>query len=37
MIDGVISAMVKVVRVSLDQRVLNAWSEIDAVKLIGHR
>jgi hypothetical protein len=32
-----ISAMVKVVRVSIDQRALNAWNEIDAVKLIGQR
>ena len=31
-----ISAMVKVVRVSLDQRTLNYWNEIDAVKLIGN-
>lgn len=29
------SAMVKVVRVSIDQRALNYWNEIDAVKLIG--
>ena len=32
-----ISAMVKVVRLSFDQRVLNDWNEIDAVKLIGQR
>jgi hypothetical protein len=31
-----ISAMVKVVRLSVDQRALNAWNEIDAVQLIGH-
>jgi hypothetical protein len=30
-----ISAMVKVVRVSLDQRTMDYWNEIDAVKLIG--
>jgi hypothetical protein len=30
-----ISAAVKVVRLSLDQRALNQWNEIDAVKLIG--
>ena len=32
-----ISAMVKVVRLSFDQRALNAWNEIDAVQLIGDR
>jgi hypothetical protein len=32
-----ISAMVKVVRLSFDQRALNNWDEIDAVKLIGDR
>lgn len=32
-----ISAMVKVVRLSLDQRALDFWNEIDAVKLIGQR
>ena len=31
-----ISAMVKVVRLSFDQRALNIWDEIDAVKLIGN-
>jgi hypothetical protein len=31
-----ISAMVKVVRLSFDQRALNNWDEIDAVKLIGN-
>ena len=31
-----VSAMVRVVRVSLDQRTLNYWNEIDAVKLIGN-
>lgn len=30
-----ISAMVRVVRLSFDQRALNQWNEIDAVKLIG--
>jgi hypothetical protein len=30
-----ISEMVRVVRLSFDQRVLNAWNEIDAVQLIG--
>ncbi|HEV7389324.1 MAG TPA: hypothetical protein VGN73_11995 [Gemmatimonadaceae bacterium] len=30
-----ISAMVNVVRLSFDQRTLNEWNEIDAVKLIG--
>lgn len=32
-----ISASVKVVRVSLDQRTLNYWNEIDAVRLTGIR
>jgi hypothetical protein len=32
-----ISATVKVVRLSFDQRTLNNWNEIDAVKLIGIR
>jgi hypothetical protein len=32
-----ISAMVKVVRLSFDQRALINWDEIDAVKLIGDR
>jgi hypothetical protein len=32
-----ISAMVKVVRLSFDQRANNNWDEIDAVKLIGDR
>lgn len=32
-----ISAMVNVVRVSFDQRVLDDWDEIDAVKLIGQQ
>jgi hypothetical protein len=31
-----ISAMVNMVRLSFDQRGLNVWNEIDAVKLIGH-
>ena len=31
-----ISAMVKVVRLSFEQRALNIWDEIDAVKLIGN-
>lgn len=31
-----ISAMVKVIRLSFDQRALNNWDEIDAVKLIGN-
>ena len=31
-----VSAMVRAVRVSLDQRTLNYWNEIDAVKLIGN-
>jgi hypothetical protein len=32
-----IPAMIKVVRLSVDQRTLNTWNEIDAVKLIGER
>lgn len=32
-----VSSPVKVVRVSVDQRILNNWNEIDAVKLIGNR
>lgn len=32
-----ISTAIKVVRVSVDQRVLRDWNEIDAVKLIGTR
>jgi hypothetical protein len=32
-----ISATIKVVRMSVDQRALNTWNEIDAVKLIGER
>ncbi|MEO7503085.1 MAG: hypothetical protein ABIW94_10655 [Gemmatimonadaceae bacterium] len=32
-----VSPTVRVVRLSFDQRTLNAWNEIDAVKLIGTR
>ncbi len=31
-----VSVAVKVVRISIDQRTLNDWNEIDAVKLIGN-
>jgi hypothetical protein len=30
-----VSVAVKVVRISIDQRILNDWNEIDAVKLVG--